>query len=93
MVDELVSAIQFFTTLKGGLSDYSYVLRKLDPLRTEMKNVECSRLGKMLHLDIKKGKEAMKTSGFQKYLGGTTACMKRLDVATKGCGQLTSNDT
>ena len=47
----------------------------------------------MLKLEIQKGKEAMKTSKFKKYLGGTTACMKRLAIATKGCGQLTSNYT
>ena len=35
----------------------------------------------------------MKTSKFQKYLGGTTACINGLDIATKGCGQLTSNIT
>ena len=34
----------------------------------------------------------MKKSTFQSELGGTAACMKRLDIATKGCGQLTSND-
>ena len=47
----------------------------------------------MLHLNIQMGKEAMKTSELQKYLGGTIACMKRLPISTKGCGQLTSNDT
>ena len=47
----------------------------------------------MLHLEIQKGKEAMKTSKFQNVLGGTTLCMKRLAISTKGCGQLTSNDT
>ena len=35
----------------------------------------------------------MKASEFQKYLGGTNACMKRLSISTKGCGQLTSNYT
>ena len=45
-----------------------------------MKNMAGSMLGKMLHLVIQKGKEAMKTSKIQKYLGGTTACMKRLDI-------------
>ena len=50
-------------------------------------------LGTMLDLYILKGKEAMKTSNFQKYLRGTTACMKRVAIAAKGCGQLTSNDT
>ena len=29
----------------------------------------------------------------QKYLRGTNTCMKRLDMATKGCGQIKSNDT
>ena len=35
----------------------------------------------------------MKTSKFQKDLGGTTACMKRLAIDNKRCGQLISNDT
>ena len=47
----------------------------------------------MLHLEIQKGKEAVKTSKFQKDLGGTTLCMKRLAIANKGCVQMTSNDT
>ena len=58
-----------------------------------MNNFLCSMLASMLHLDIQKGEEAMKASEFQKYLGGTTACMKILAMDTKGCGQLTSNDT
>ena len=33
-----------------------------------MKNVAYSRLGNMLHLDIQQGKEAMKTSEFEKIL-------------------------
>ena len=47
----------------------------------------------MLHLDIQKGKEAVKILEFQKDLGGTAAHMKRLAMDTKGCGQLTSNGT
>ena len=58
-----------------------------------MENVACSRLGTMLHLDIKKGKEATKTSNFQKDTGGTTARMKRLAIANKWYGQLIPNDT
>ena len=58
-----------------------------------MNNLACYRLGTMLHLEIKKGKEAMKASTFQKDTGGTAACTKRLLMATKRCGQLTSNDT
>ena len=58
-----------------------------------MINMACYKLGMMLHLEIQKGKEAMKKSKFQSELGGTAACMKRLAIATKGCGQLTSNNT
>ena len=47
----------------------------------------------MLHLDIQKGKEDTKTSQFKKNIEGTTACTKILAIDTKGCGQLTSNDT
>ena len=54
--------------------------------------MSCSMLVTMLHIDIQKGKEAMKTSKFQKYVGGNTVYMKRLTMAAKGCGKLTSND-
>ena len=93
MEDDSMIAIQFCTTPKGDLLHYYYIIRKLDPLGTQMKNVDCSRLGTMLHLDLQKRKEVMKTLEFQKDIGGTTVCMKRLSIATKGCGQLTSNDT
>ena len=91
--DESMSAIQFCTTPKGYLLHYYFISRKLEPLGTQMKNVVCLKLGTLLHLDIQKGEEAMKTLKFQKYLRGTTACTKILALATKGCGQLTSNDT
>ena len=58
-----------------------------------MKNVVCSRLGKMLQLDNQKGKEATETLNFQKDILGTAACMKRIMMATKGGDQLTSNCT
>ena len=58
-----------------------------------MNNVACSRLGTMLGLYIQKGKQDMKTSNIRKYLRGTSECMKILMMATKGCAQLTSNDT
>ena len=88
-----MSAIQFRTNPKVDLPHYSYIFRKPEPLGTDMKNVVCSRLGTMLHLEIQKWKEAMKTSNFQKCLGGSTTCMRRIAIFTKGCGQLTPNDT
>ena len=88
-----MSDIKFCTTSKEYLPHYSYIFSKLEKLGIEMKNVECLRLWKVLHLDIQKGEEAMKISEFQKYLGGNAVCMERLVMATSGCGQLTSNDT
>ena len=58
-----------------------------------MNNVTCSRLGTLLHLEIQKGKDAMKTSEFKKYPLGTATCMKRLAISTERCGQLTLNYT
>ena len=91
--DESMCAIIFRTIPKGYLPHYYIIFRKPEPLCTEMNNVACSRLGTMLHLDTKKGKEATKMSKFQKYLGGNAACIKRLDIDTKGCGELKPNDT
>ena len=91
--DELMGAIQFSTTPKEYLPLYSYIFRNTEPLGTDTKNLDCSRLGTMLQIEIQKGKEAMKTPRFQKYIRGAEVCMKRLTMATKGCGQLTPNDT
>ena len=55
MADESMSAIQFCTTPEGGLPQYSYIFGNPDLLGTEINNVVRSRLGTMLHLDIKKG--------------------------------------
>ena len=70
MAHESISAIQFCTTPKGYLPHYSYNFRKLESLGTEVKNFPCSRLGTMLHLDILKGEEAMKTLIFQNDISG-----------------------
>ena len=93
MIDESMCSMQLFTTPKGKLHHYSFIIRNPEPLGAEINNVACLRLGIMLHLEIQKGKETMETSKSQKYIGSTTACMKRLHIANKGCGQLTSNDT
>ena len=89
MVDEWMSAIRFCTNPKGDLPHQSFIFSNQEPLGTEMKNVACSRLGTMLHLDTQKGKEAMKTSKFQNDLGGTAECMNILAIASKECDQLT----
>ena len=49
-----------------------------------MKNVSCSRLGNTLYQDIKKGKEAMKTSNFQRDIEGAAAYMNIKMIAANG---------
>ena len=88
-----MSSIQFRNTPKEDLPQYSCIFRDTEPLGKDMNNVDCYRLGTMLHLEIQQREEAMKTLNFQKYLGWTVACMKRLVMDTKVCDQLTSNDT
>ena len=44
----------------------------------DINNIEFSRLGAMLCLDILKGEEDMKTSDFQQQIRGTMACIKRI---------------
>ena len=46
---------QFFTTHKGDIPHYSYILSNWGMLRTELNNVGCSRLVIMLYLEIQKG--------------------------------------
>ena len=81
-----MSAIRFRPTPKVDLPQYSYIFRNPEPLGKEMKNVACSRLWTMLHLDIQKGEEAIKTSKFTNFLVGITAYMNRIAIAHKGCG-------
>ena len=63
--DESMSAIWFWTTPKGDLKQYLFIFRKPDKLDMELRNSACSRLGNVLYLYIKKGKETMKASDFQ----------------------------
>ena len=88
MADELMRAIIFCTTPKKDLAHYSFIFKKPEILGTDIKNMVCTRLGMMLHLDIQNIKEVTKMSKFQKDLGGTAVCMKRLAIATKWCVRL-----
>ena len=58
--NESMGAIQFCTNPKGNLPHYYYILRYIETLGTDIRNVDCYRLGSMLHLEIQKRKEATK---------------------------------
>ena len=66
MEDEWMIAIQFCNTPRQDFLHSSFIFRNPEPLGEKMKNATFLMLVAMLHLDIQKGKEAMKTSEFQK---------------------------
>ena len=43
--------------------------------------------GDLILIEFQRGKKGMKHSKYQKELGATTACTKRIMEATKGIGQ------
>ena len=65
IADSLISDILFWTTMKGDIPHYLFILRNPDKFGTNLKNSVCSRLETMLQLEIQKGEEAMKTFYFQ----------------------------
>ena len=85
--DESMSAIRFWTTVKGNLPHLSYMFRKLEPLGTELKTVVCSVTGALIFTEVQRGKEGMKNSRYQKELRATAACTNRMTEETKGIGQ------
>ena len=80
--DESMSAIRFWTTAEGNLPHLSYIFHKLEPLGTEFNTVSCSGTGAFLFINVQRGKEGMKHIKYQKELGSTAACTKRMRKAT-----------
>ena len=85
--DESMSEIRFRTTVKVNLLHLSYTFRKPDPLGTKFKTVACYVTGDLLFIEVQRGKEVMKDSRYQKELGATASCTKRMMEATKGIDQ------
>ena len=84
--DESMSAIRFRTTAKGNLPHLSCIFRKPDLPGTEFKTVACSVTGALLFIKVQRGKEGMKNSRYQKELGATAVCMKRMMEESRGKG-------
>jgi len=83
VMDESMSAFRPQTTKTGNLPNISHILRKPEPLGSEYKVVACSKTGMFLHLEIQKGKQGMASAEFTDTLKATSACVKRLNKATK----------
>ena len=87
-LDESMSAYRPQTNKTGNLPNISYILRKPEPLGTELKTVASTGSnGPIIYAEIQEGKDAMKTKSFFSTYGSTTACVMRLGKGTKDCGQ------
>ena len=85
--DESMSAIRFRTTSKGNLPHLSYIFRKPEPLGTKFNTVACSVTWTLILIEVQRRKEGRKESRYQKEIGATAACKKRMMEETKGIGQ------
>ena len=84
---ESMSAIRFRTTAKCNLPHLLYIFRKPEPLITEFKTIAFYVTGALLFIEVQRGKEGMKNSRYQKELGVTAACTKRMMKEARGIGQ------
>ena len=85
--DESMSEICFRKTAKGNLLHLFYAYQNSEPLEAEFKTVACYIKRALLFIEVQRGKECMKQIKYQKELGSTAACTKRMMEATKSMGQ------
>lgn len=71
----------------GNLPNISFINRKPEPLGTEFKVVACGKTGILIHLELQRGKAAMREAEFASNLLKTAACTARLIKHTVGCGR------
>jgi len=74
-MDESMSAFRLQTRSTGNLPHLSYIMCKLEDLRTEFKVVACVMRGIILHLEIQKGRDAMRLAAYSAELGSTAGCI------------------
>ena len=77
-LDELMSAWRPRKTKTGGLPHLTSLPRKPEPLGTEYKCVTCNRTNMMLHLEVQRSAEGMKSTKYHHELGATAACTTRM---------------
>ena len=77
-----MSAYRPCTTKLGRLPNISYILRKPEPLGTELKTYVCPTLDIMTFIELYKGKEGIKNKAFHHSLGATTACAVHMAQGT-----------
>ena len=87
-LDESMSAFRPQTRKTGNLPNISFILRKPEPLGTELKTVASTTCnGPIIHAEVQEGKMGMTHKPFFNTYGATTSCVLRLAQATKDSGQ------
>ncbi len=84
-VDESMCAFEPQSSCYGNLPNLSFIIRKPQPLGTELKNAADGGTGLMIHLEIQDGKDATHKKAFYGIqvgalgsIGATAACSFRL---------------
>ena len=87
-LDESMSAYRPQTRKTGNLPNISFILRKPEPLGTELKTVALTGSnGPIIWAEIQEGKNGMKNKTHFSTHGATCSCVMRLAKGTKDCGQ------
>ena len=88
VLDESMSAFKPQTSKTGNLPHLSFILRKPEPLGTELKTVASKASnGPIIHAEIQEGKMPMRAKTYSAEFGPTAACTLRLVEGTKDSGQ------
>ena len=87
-LDESMSAYRPQTRKDGNLPNISYIMRKPEPLGTELKTVaSIGSNGPLIYAEIQEGKLGMRNKSFFSTYGATSSCVLRLVQGTKDNGQ------
>ena len=87
--DESMSAFHPRTTRYGNLPHLSNIARKPEPLGTEFKVTNSTKIGLCLYLEIQRGKQGMANEKYNDDMKKMAACSVRMAEGTRSC---TSND-
>ena len=82
MFDESMSAFRPRTSRFGNLPHLSCIDRKPEPLGTELKVTNTTKIGLGLYLEIQRGRDGMADSEFVSEMKKTAACCCRMVKGT-----------
>ena len=82
--DESMNAIRFWTTAKGNLPNFSYIVRKMEPLLKEFKTVAYYTTGGLVFIKGQTRNERMNNRNYHLQLGENVFRTNRITVAKKG---------